>query len=292
MQVSSTVGAATATTILRMGDLDGSVAFVTGAASGLGHGIAVALAQRGARVALVDLDPDRVEAAAAAIGEQALGIAADVSDRAALDRAVAATVERFGAIDVVVANAGVVGSGLVATIDPERWERTIEVNLLGTFRTVKATLPHLIDSKGYVMIIASGFAAAPGPYTSAYAASKAAVESLGRSLRIEVHHHGVGVGVGYYSFLDTPMVAAVEADPAGSRARAAMPAPVRRTYPLDAAVAATVKGIARRADRVMYPGFLRGQLLLRGLFGPKSEGAWRKAMPEVERLEAQRPTAD
>ena len=93
----------------------------------------------------------------------------------------------------------------------------------------------------------------------------------------------------YYSFLDTPMVDAIEADPAGTRVRAAMPAPVRRTYPLDAAVAATVNGIARRSDRVIYPKFLRWQLLLRGLFGPKSEGAWRKAMPEVVSLEARPP---
>ncbi|MBM3662340.1 MAG: SDR family NAD(P)-dependent oxidoreductase [Actinobacteria bacterium] len=162
----------------------------------------------------------------------------------------------------------------------------MEVNVLGTFRTVQSSLSHLMESEGYVLIVASGFAAAPGPYTSAYAASKAAVESFGRSLRIELAHHGVGVGVAYYSFLDTPMVDAIESDPAGMRARAAMPAPVRKTFPLEGAVAATVDGIARRSDRVMYPKFLRWQLLLRGLFGPRSEGQWRAAMPEVEQLEA------
>lgn len=270
--------------------LDNQVALVTGAASGLGLGIARALAQAGARVALVDLDPEAVAAAAASIGDTAIGLVADITDRSALDAAVEQTVGRFGRLDIVVASAGIVGGGTVAAIDPARWERTIEVNVLGTFRTVKATLPHLVSSKGYLLIVASGFAAAPGPYTSAYAASKAAVESLGRTLRIEVAHTGVDVGVAYYSFLDTPMVTGIEADPAAVRARAAMPAPVRKTYPLEAAVASTVAGIARRADRVIYPRFLRAQLALRGLLGPKTEGAWRKAMPDVERLEAQART--
>ncbi|MFM8236764.1 MAG: hypothetical protein ACKOBG_03265, partial [Actinomycetota bacterium] len=83
---------------------------------------------------------------------------------------------------------------------------------------------------------------------------------------------------------DTPMVDAMTTDPAAMRARAAMPAPVRKTYSLQSAVDATVTGIERRADRVIYPHFLRAQLMLRGFLGPRSEGAWRKAMPEVERL--------
>jgi len=269
-----------------MGDLDGTVALVTGAGSGLGLGLATALVEQGASVALLDIDAEAVESVATHLGDGVLALAVDISDAAALGRAVAEVVDRFGRLDIVVANAGIVGSGLVASVDPERWERTIEVNVLGTFRTTKAVLPHLIASKGYLLLVASGFAAAPGPYTSAYAASKAAVESLGRSLRIEVAHRGVDVGVAYYSFLDTPMVDAIEADPAAVRTRAAMPAPVRRTYPLSAAVDATVAGIARRADRVIYPRFLRVQLLLRGMFGPRSEGAWRRAMPEVERLES------
>jgi len=271
--------------------MDGQVALVTGGASGLGFGTARALVQRGARVALLDVDDTAVERAATELGDAAVGLAADVSDRAAVDEAVAAAVQHHERLDVVVAGAGVVGAGMVATIDPQRWQRTIEVNVLGTFHTAQAALPHLTDSKGYLLIVASGFAAAPGPYTSAYAASKAAVESLGRSLRIELAHKGIGVGVAYYSFIETPMVEAIAADPAGMAARAAMPAPIRRTYPLDGAVAATITGIERRADRVIYPRFLRGQLLLRGLLGPKTEGAWRKAMPEVEELDAKRTSA-
>lgn len=268
-----------------MAELTGKVALVTGAASGLGLGTAQALAARGAKVALIDIDADAVESAAASIEGEALGLGADITDVGAIAAAINAAVKRFGALDILVANAGIAAPGTILHIEPQRWERVIEVNLLGTWRTIRAALPALQKSNGYVLVVASGFAASPGPHASAYAAAKAAVESLARTLRIEVAHHGIGVGVGYYAFLDTPLVAALAEDPAAVRARQAMPAPVRRTYPLNRAVQATVTGIERRADRVIYPRFLRWQLLFRGWLGPRSEGPWRKAMPEIERLE-------
>lgn len=265
---------------------DGAVVVVTGGASGLGLGTARALRSRGARIALIDRDADGVHAAAQSLGAETLGIAADICDAAAVTEAIAQIADHFGAIDVVMACAGITGWGPALLIDGTDWERTIETNLLGTWRTVKAALPHLVRSKGYLLIVASGFAASPGPAVSAYAASKAAVESLGRSLRIELAHHGVDVGVAYYSFVATPMVEAIERNPAAMRARAALPAPVRRTYPIDKAAAATANGIEHRAARIIYPGFLRWALLLRGFFGPRSEKPAIKAMPEVERLAA------
>jgi len=264
--------------------LSGKSAVVTGAASGLGLATARLLASRGARVALVDVDAEGAARAAAAIGGDAFAIDADIADAAGISAALDTAAERLGGIDVVVANAGITASGSVLNIDAATWERVIEVNLLGTWRTVRAALPHLLGSKGYLLLVSSGFAAAPGPHASAYAASKAAIESLGRSARIEVAHHGVDVGIGYFGFLDTPLVGAIEADPAATRARDAMPA-MRRTHPVGAAAAAIVRGIERRADRVVYPGALRGQLLLRGMLGRWSERSWRRAMPEVERLE-------
>jgi NAD(P)-dependent dehydrogenase (short-subunit alcohol dehydrogenase family) len=265
---------------------DGAVVVVTGGASGLGLATARALRSRGARIALIDRDADGVHAAAQSLGAETLGVAADICDAAAVTEAIEQIADHFGAIDFVMACAGITGWGPALLIDGTDWERTIDTNLLGTWRTVKAALPHLVRSRGYVLIVASGFAASPGPAVSAYAASKAAVESLGRSLRIELAHHGVDVGVAYYSFLDTPMVEAIERNPAAMRARAALPAPVRRTYPIDKAAAATASGIEHRAARIIYPRFLRWALLLRGFFGPRSEKPAIKAMPEVERLAA------
>lgn len=263
---------------------DNKVVVVTGAASGLGLATARALASKGATLALIDNNAVGVAAAAESIGGDAIGIVADISNTDEIRTAIQQVSIQFGAIDIVMAGAAITGWGPALLIDPAQWERAVEINVLGTWRTVHATLPYLVKSKGYLLIVSSGFAAAPGPALSAYALSKAAVESLARSLRIEVAHHGVDVGVAYYTFLDTPMVQTMEGNPAAMRGRAAMPAPIRRTYPLGNAVAATVHGIERREQRIMYPKFLRWTLLLRGAFGPRSERASRKAMPDVERL--------
>lgn len=262
----------------------GKVIAVTGGASGLGLATARELSRRGARVAVIDRDAQAGEAAIAGLSDAAMAVTADITDAEAMRQAFEQIVARFGALDVVMAGAAISGWGPVLVSERQAWERTLETNVLGTWRTVHAALPHLIASKGYLLIVSSGMASSPGPAVSAYAASKAALESLGRSLRIELAHHGVAVGVAYYSFLDTPMVDAIEANPAAMRARAAMPAPVRRTYPLGKAVEATVAGIEHRATRIIFPGFLRWGLLLRGFFGPRTDAAALKAMPEVERL--------
>lgn len=264
--------------------LDGKVVVVTGGASGLGLVVARALAAQGARLALIDVDGERLGPAARSLAGSPVAVEADISDFAQISAAMEQVVQRYGAIDVVIAGAAVTGWGPVLEIDPQVWERAVETNVLGTWRTVRAALPHLLVSRGYLLVVSSGFAASAGPGASAYALSKAAVESLARSVRIEVAHHGVDVGIAYYTYLATPMIDALEANPAAVRSRAAMPWPIRRTYPLDRAVAATVAGIERRAERVVYPPFLRWVLALRGVMGTRTEGGWRKAMPEVEEL--------
>jgi NAD(P)-dependent dehydrogenase (short-subunit alcohol dehydrogenase family) len=257
---------------------------ITGGASGLGLGTARALVGRGATVGLVDIDGDAAHAAAESLGEAAIGIAADTTDREAIGAALDSVAARFGGIDVVMAGAGVTGWGPVLETEPDRWERTVEINLLGTWRTVHAALPHLLRSRGYLLIVASAFAAVPGPAGSAYAASKAGVENLGRSLRIELAHHRVSVGVAYYLFVDTPLVAGVESHPGFVRSRRTLPRAFARTYPLEKAVAATVAGIEGRAARVTYPQLLRWMLLVRGALGPLSQRRTQRAMPQIERL--------
>src|SRR5688500_3683361 len=133
--------------------MNGKTVLITGAARGIGADAARKLAARGANVALVGLEPEELERLAAEIGaERALAIECDITDRGALDDAVARTVERFGGIDVLFANAGIGTAGLLRSVEPDAFERVIEVNLLGTWRTLRACLSQIVERKGYVLI--------------------------------------------------------------------------------------------------------------------------------------------
>src|SRR4051812_1628503 len=186
--------------------VSGQVVLITGAARGIGAGAARALAGRGAKVALVGLEPELLKALAEELGEDAAWFEADVTDRAALDAAVAGAVERFGRIDVVIANAGVAPVGTVTTLPPEAFAKTIDVNLMGVYNTIHAALPHVIASKGYILPIASGAAVMHLPMMAPYSASKAAVEAFADCLRVELAPKGTKVGCAYFLFIDTDMV--------------------------------------------------------------------------------------
>ena len=200
-------------------DLRGKTILITGAARGIGAESARQLSARGARIALVGLEPEELARVAQQCGPDAAAFEADVTDSEALAGVVESVVERFGGIDVVMANAGVAATGFVRSMDPEAFERTIEVNLLGVFRTVRACLPHVIERRGYVLVIASLAAASHGPGMAAYSASKAGAEAFGNSLRAEVAHLGVDVGVGYFAFLDTDMVRGGDSHPVFGKLR-------------------------------------------------------------------------
>ena len=223
--------------------ISGKTVFITGGARGIGAETARRLASKGARVALAGLEPEELENVAAQCGPDAIWFETDVTDWDALERAVSGTVERFGGIDVVLANAGIATGGLVRSTDPAAWERVIEVNLLGVWRTVRTCLPHVIERRGYILPVASLAAAAHAPVLSAYAASKAGVEAFADSLRAEVAHHGVAVGVAYFSWIATEMVSGADATPASGMMRGRMRGPLAKTYPVSAAVDAIENGI-------------------------------------------------
>jgi NAD(P)-dependent dehydrogenase (short-subunit alcohol dehydrogenase family) len=217
-------------------------------------------------VALVDRDA-LVEETAAGMG--ALGLVGDVTDPAALDEAVAATVERFGGIDVTVAGAGIVGTAApMDRIEPDDFERVLEVNLLGVWRTIRATLPHVIERRGYLLPIASIAAAIPSPLLNAYGVSKAGVEAMGRALRMELAHTGTRVGVAYFGIVDTDLVREATAQPPIARTRSMLPALVDRPLPVGAAGKAIVRGIERRASKVYAPWWVPALLATRGFQGP------------------------
>jgi NAD(P)-dependent dehydrogenase (short-subunit alcohol dehydrogenase family) len=262
--------------------VSGQVVLVTGAARGIGAAAAEQLAARGAKLALVGLEPDELQQVAAACGPDAAWFEADVADTVAIEAAVQGAVERFGGIDVVIANAGIATGGSVLTIDPAAWERVVEVNLLGSWRTVRAALPHVIERRGYVLQIASLAAIAHAPFMSAYCASKAGVEAFADSLRTEVAHLGVDVGVAYFSWIDTDMVRGADARAGIGTMRRRITGPLSRTYPLSDVATAVAQGVERRARHVMVPGWLRAALLLRGPLAWVADRTGRREVPPIE----------
>jgi NAD(P)-dependent dehydrogenase (short-subunit alcohol dehydrogenase family) len=146
-----------------------------------------------------------------------------------------------------------------------------DLDLLGVWRTIRTTLPHVIDRRGYVIPIASIYSAVHGPLSAPYAVSKAGVEALANVLRIEVATEGVDVGVAYFSFLDTDLVRGVFADPAAAAARRRAGWPLTVTSPVEPAVEALVRGIERRARTVAYPRWVHALLAVRGMAQPLAE---------------------
>lgn len=245
-----------------MSPLDGRVVVVTGAARGLGAGLARRLDARGSRLALLGLEPE-VLAEVAARCRDALAVPVDVTDGAGLASAAEQVRQRFGRVDVVVANAGVAAGGPLLLADPVAYDRVIEVNLLGSVRTVRAFLPDVVAARGYVLQVASLAAMVPAPMMGAYCASKSGVEAFAHSLRGEVRHHGVDVGVAYLSWTDTDMVRGADARDGLRAMRQRMPGPLGRTYPVGPAVERLAVGIERRSVHVYGQGWLRGVQLVR-----------------------------
>jgi NAD(P)-dependent dehydrogenase (short-subunit alcohol dehydrogenase family) len=261
------------------------VVFITGAARGIGAESARRLAARGHQLALTGLEPEELERVAQACGPNALTIEADVTDREALDAAVARTVERFGGIDAVLANAGIGAGGPFRTVDAEVYERVIDVNLLGVVRTVKACLPHVLERRGYLLLVASVAAINNAfPFATNYAVAKAGVEALGNGLRLELKHHGVDVGVAYFSWIGTDLVHGTDEHAATQLFRSRLKGPFGRTYPVSLAADAVVAGIERRNRVVVAPRWVRALLPVRGLLPYLADRQALEMVPEAERL--------
>ncbi|MFJ6408889.1 SDR family oxidoreductase [Streptomyces hydrogenans] len=244
--------------------LEGQVAVVTGGARGVGELLARKLSARGARIALVGLEPELLKEVTGRLHTEADWWEADVTDHVAMARVAAEVKERFGKVDIVVANAGVAAGGPFVDSDPVAWRRVIEVNLIGGAVTGRAFLPVLMESRGYFLQIASLAAITPAPMMTAYCASKSGVEAFAHSLRAEVAYKGVKVGVGYLSWTDTDMVRGADQDDVMKELRQRLPWPSNRTYPLGPAVDRIVAGIERRSAHVYAQWWLRGMQSVRG----------------------------
>jgi NAD(P)-dependent dehydrogenase (short-subunit alcohol dehydrogenase family) len=260
----------------------GKVVLITGAARGIGAGVARDLAGRGAKLALVGLEADELAKVAADCGPDAGWWEADVTRWEDLERAVAGVVEKYGRIDVVLANAGIAATGFTRSIDRTAFERVIEVDLLGVWRTVRVTLPHLIEAKGYALLVSSAAAIVHIPGNAAYSAAKAGVEAFGNSLRAEVKHLGVDVGVAHPTWIRTDMVDNADAHPVFGQMRRANKGIAGKTYPLSVAVKLISGGIAARSRVVHVPRWVGFAKLIRALLPRVVERQARALVPAAD----------
>ncbi|CQR61239.1 SDR family NAD(P)-dependent oxidoreductase [Streptomyces leeuwenhoekii] len=198
-----------------MSDFEGLRALVTGGASGIGRATAELLAERGARVAVLDLDPGTV-------GAPLLAYRADVTDDPSVRRAVTAAAEDLGGLDVLVNNAGVGAQGTVEDNDDAEWHRVLDVNVLGMVRTTRAALPHLRRSAHAAIVNTCSIAATAGlPQRALYSATKGAVHSLTLAMAADHVREGIRVNCVNPGTVDTPWVGRLldaADDPAAERA--------------------------------------------------------------------------
>lgn len=254
-------------------ELKNRVIAITGATGGLGKATAQALRDKGARLVLLDLDPAALDAQAAALGgpEVAAGWVADVRSFESLESALQKAARHFGGIDVVIANAGIGDIVSMENASPAYFERVIDVNLTGVWRTLRAALPHVRQRQGYLMAISSMAAFVHSPLNAHYTASKAGVWAMCDSIRLELRHLDVGVGTVHPTFFPTPMMDAVHADKAGTALWQGNRSGVWKMVTLQEVVQAIVSGIEHRRDMVVVPKSNTLVARAPGLFRPLVE---------------------
>ena len=251
--------------ILPVPSLAGRRVLITGAARGIGAALAQRLHTRGALVAVVGLEPDDLASVAASCGD-APWARCDVSDLDDVDTAVESMASALGGLDVVVANAGIAAQFPLVDGDPAILERTLAVNVMGVYHSLRAAAPYVSHADGYALAVSSLAAAVHLPLLGAYSASKAAVEALGNTFRIELSPTGTRVGVAYFAELDTDMThrgfgtdAAKVLTGGGS---------LTRTTPLSVGIDALERGIARRSRRIVAPWWVAAALPTRMMVQP------------------------
>jgi NAD(P)-dependent dehydrogenase (short-subunit alcohol dehydrogenase family) len=226
----------------------------------------------------------------------AMGSIADVCDRDALDLAVAEVVDRFGRVDVAIANAGILSrAATLRTTPTSSIESLLAVNVTGVVNTIQATMDQVIAHRGQFVLISSVFAFLNGMGTIPYAMSKAAVEQLGRGLRVELAAHGVSTTIAYFSLIETNMIKqGVDGDPVVDELLAALPRPLLKRLQPDTAATALAGGLAHRSPRIMEPSRWKPLSALRGLIAPALDSHLtrdRRTLAALSKLDARQLTA-
>lgn len=252
-------------------NLAGRVVAITGSTGGLGSALALALRERGAKLALFDLDVTALNKQVNSLGDgRARAWRVDVRSYEEIERAMNEAAEHFGRIDVVIANAGIEVVAPMIGTNPSTFDRVIDVNLNGVWRTFRAGLPHVARDKGHLVAISSMAAFFHSPLQGSYTASKAGVWAMCNSIRLEVKHLGVSVGSVHPTFFKTAMLDGMQADPAGFKLWGGNKSLLFKAITLESVVSRIVAGIEARTEMVVIPssnalaakapGFFRGFL--------------------------------
>lgn len=249
--------------------LPGTVVLVTGGARGIGAATVETLLAAGASVAVVDRDiPSTMRPS-----ERVLLLAADVTDADAMAECVRRTVETFGGLDVVVANAGITPPpATIRTIDRDVFDNVMAVNFGGVLNIVRASADEVIARGGHILLISSCAAFTPGMGGAPYMVSKAAVEQLGRALRIELAAVGASAGLAYFGVVETALARETLDDhPLGQRIGALLPWPFTRRLSTARAAELLVRAVSTRRARLIAPAVWLPYFWLRGILNPVLE---------------------
>ncbi len=267
-----------------MSAMNQKVVLITGGARGVGAEVARRLHAKGAELVLTDVDEAALNDIGTELGaDRVLTVHADVRELDAMHSAVSQATERFGGIDVVMANAGISTYGSVLKVDPDAFRTLVDVNIVGVFNTVRAALPTVIERRGYVLVVSSAAAFGASAGLAPYDTAKAGVEHFASALRQEVAHHGVDVGSAHMLWIDTPLVQEAKSDlPSFRKMLDAMPGPLGRTTSVEACGKAFVKGIEERKRYVYCPGYVAWLRWLKPLLTTRLvEAALMKPVPEL-----------
>jgi NAD(P)-dependent dehydrogenase (short-subunit alcohol dehydrogenase family) len=267
-----------------MSSVNGKVVLITGGANGVGAEVARRLHEKGAKLVLTDLDEVLLKEVATRLGEErVLTVVADVRNFEAMQSAADKGIDRFGGIDIAIANAGIATFGSVLHVDPAAFKTLLDVNALGVFHTVRAALPSVIERRGYLLIVSSLAAYAALPGAASYNLSKAGVEHFANALRLEVAHLGVDVGSAHMSWIDTPLVRESKADLASFREMITrLPGPLKKTTSVEQCGEAFIKGIEGRKRQINCPGWVGAMRWLRPILGSSfGESQTLKSVPEL-----------
>jgi NAD(P)-dependent dehydrogenase (short-subunit alcohol dehydrogenase family) len=243
------------------------IVFITGAARGLGAGLARKVVENGGKAFIVDMSTEAVAAQVELLGPNAAGCRADVTKLPEITDALAQCATQFGSVDMVVVNAGILRLGTIEHMNPQEFLDVMNVNVNGAFYTIRAAIPHLRASKGYLQVISSLAAAIHVPLMSHYAASKAAVEALADVARQEMALDGVDVGCVHPTFARTDMIKENDTGRLWGGHKGAF-----GSVEPELVIDAMYKGLINRTRKIIAPKPITPLILAPGLFHKMVEG--------------------